>query len=141
MIYRPKYFKAWELVDPATYARFGEESLMFLRPELLMLADEVRAFFGVPILINNWHSDGPFHWRGLRTAACTEGAVWSGHRVGGAIDINVGQLKSIDVYHALLEHKECVPHLRRIEDGAVTTGWTHLDVIEHEQPGILIIKP
>ena len=142
MIHVPKRFKTHELVDPATFAALGDKALEIFRPEALMVLDELSAFFGdKAITINNWKTDGQFHWRGLRTIECTQGAARGPHRVGAAWDINVAGMTPDEVFAAITGNPDNFPHIRRMEDGAVTTGWTHVDVWEHDAPGILIFKP
>lgn len=141
MILKPKFFKAYELVDRDTYLIFGEDSFKFLRPELLVLIDDVRLFFNAPVTINNWKDSGQFMWRGFRTNACTDGAAMSAHRVGAAVDINVSGKTPQEVYTTILANPWAFKMLRRMEHIASTPGWNHLDVIEHDQPGIKIIKP
>jgi hypothetical protein len=36
-----KYFKAYELVDPLTYARMGENALSLFKPEILAAPDNL----------------------------------------------------------------------------------------------------
>lgn len=142
MLYIPKHFKAYEICDPATYALFGEQSFQFFRPEALKLLDEISAAFsGKAVIINNWKTEGAFHWRGLRTLDCTQGAARSAHRLGAAFDFNVHDWTPLGVYSYVLGHPEQFPSARRIEDGTITTGWTHLDTLEHDSSGILVVKP
>jgi hypothetical protein len=138
----PKRFKAYELVDRATYAKFGESAFMLFRHELLLLLDELSAAFpGKAITVNNWKSGGSFDSRGLRTPTDPTGAPYSAHRLGAAVDFNVAGMASKAVYEYIMANPDKFPHARRIEDPAIATGWTHLDTLDHPGEGIKVVKP
>lgn len=142
-----KHFKAFELVDPQTYAKFGEDSFKFFRPEILYALDRLREFFDRPMIVNNWKTGGPFQWRGLRTIDCAEGAALSPHRVGAAIDFDVvGMDEDLARQMILAKPLGSFPGIRRIEDGLVASSgnrrqWTHIDCFEHDGPGIKVFQP
>jgi len=141
MLYQPKHYKAYQIVDAATYSKFGEQSLQFFRNEALEMLDQFHELFNAPILVNNWKQDGQFQWRGLRTVDFPGGAKWSAHRVGAAFDFNVTGLTPSQVAATILQNQAKIPHCRRMEDPTKTKGWTHCDVIETGIGSILIIQP
>ena len=137
-MYKPVWFKAYELVDSATYKKFGENAIQLFNPLALMAIDKIRERFGVPVTINNWYGGGPFRWRGLRTILCNEGAQWSQHRVGGAFDLDVEGYSAEEVRLEILNKKGC---------GLITcieadVNWVHIDVRNIDvSNGILIVHP
>ena len=147
MIYTPKRFKAFEITDSATYAKFGEQAFQFFRIEALQMLDQLSDLFkDRAITINNWKSGGEFQWRGLRTLDYPEKdangqpkSPRSAHRLGAAFDFNVSGLTPQQVYQIILAAKPS--KIRRMEDISITTGWTHCDTYEWDGDGILIVKP
>lgn len=86
-----KYFKAFELVPPDVYEIRREKSLQLFDPNLLKLADWLRARYG-PATINNWYWGGAFSQSGLRTME--HYGTWkafeksfSQHKYGRALDM------------------------------------------------------
>jgi len=128
MIYRPVHFKAFELVDPACYAKFGEDSVAFFRPELLIALDLIRELSGKAMTVNNWKSGGPFKWRGLRTENCKEGAPYSMHRFGGAIDFDMAGNTADQVRAWLKMQRPAHEALKAITRMEAWTSWVHIDV-------------
>ncbi len=137
MIYTPKHFSAKELVDPHTYAKYGEAAFMFLRPELLIALDKLREFFGVPVYVNDWDRDGQYHWSGLRTIECTIGATLSAHRLGAGSDLKIKGVDPAVAQKEIIANQLKFPEIRRMEKDTAT--WSHIDVIEWEGSGILLI--
>lgn len=160
-IYIPKYFKAFELVDRATYEKFGEDSLRYFRPEIMRALDWIRENYPAPgeriITVNYWHEGGAHEWRGLRGPACPEYNRWSAHSVGAAIDFQANGCTDGEMRQWIREeHHEAGMHgiregiaddamdfpvlnIRRMEIG--TVGWVHIDCLEHEGDGILMVSP
>ena len=140
MIYTPHRFKAYEVVDKLTFEAFGEQAFQFFRVEALQMLDQLSELFGAKsITVNDWKSGGSLQWRGLRTIDYPKGAKWSAHRLGAAFDFNVSGLTSQQVSEIILAAKPS--KVRRMEDPAKTETWIHLDTIEHDGDGILIIQP
>jgi hypothetical protein len=138
-----KYFKAFELVDPDTYARFGERSLQFFRPEALRMLDGVREFLGVPCIVNDWKSGGQYRFSGLRPRSCAIGAEYSAHRFGCAFDVKPRGM-TIAAAWAKIQGAKGDPRIaliRRVEDISYTPTWLHVDTYEHDGDGILVVKP
>lgn len=65
-------FKAYELVDKATYELHGEKCLQMFDRELLLFIDglhgQLQEDLGgkISIVVNDWKWGGKFQWRGLR---------------------------------------------------------------------------
>lgn len=117
--YEPKYFKPEELLPP------GVQSLMVMDPRILWTLDQLRIFFGKPILVNNWKDDGFFAQRGFRNDLNT-GAPLSQHRFGRAVDFDITGTTA-DEFRAMaklgkLDHE--LTYITRIE---AKTAWCHID--------------
>jgi len=85
-MYKPKYFKAHELVPPNIYEKFGERSFMFIDDRLLRLIDGLRIKFGAAT-INNYDYGGNRKYSGLRTPDSDHYNPTSQHSFGRAVDI------------------------------------------------------
>ncbi len=142
MISKANKFAIHELVDKTTFARLGERAWMLFRPELIAILNQISAGFpGKSITVNNWKSGGTMQWRGLRTRDCTQGAPNGAHFVGAAVDFNVAGMDSKDVFEYVKANPGKFPNIRRLEDPAIATSWTHADCFEHDGPGVLVVKP
>ena len=126
-----KHFQAYELVDRETFERMGNSALSLFDPEALQALDDFREFFGVPVTINNWHSGGPFEWRGFRTPekAAELGAPRSAHAKGRAFDCDIEGHGAEYARQIILANRNNPLLLRitRLESGV---NWVHFDVME-----------
>ena len=131
--YEPKHFKPQEFLPPNVY------SLMVMDPRILWTLDALRAFFGRPLTINNWHSGGQFQQRGFRNDPGT-GAPLSQHRFGRACDFDIygtpaskfrELAKAGTLYHELT-------YITRIEEN---TNWCHIDCAAVPGTEIIFFKP
>ena len=138
-----EHFLLEEFVPQAVYKQFGEASVAFLDPRIIILAEFVRVFFNKPVIINNWHKNGIFFYRGFRDPECAIGAKMSQHRFGRAIDINVVGMTPKDIYKAILANQEAFMKagLTTLEDIADTPTWNHLDCRITNLSTIKIVKP
>jgi len=121
-----KHFKIYELVDPATYRRFGEQAWMFFDNDTLRMIDRLREYFNVPMVINDWHWGGKFQWSGLRTVDCTEGSTWSIHRLAKAFDIKAKDISADAMRDEIMAHQDhpFLKYINRMEDDV---SWLHVD--------------
>jgi len=135
------YFKTQEFVPKAIYQKYGENSLWFVDPRIVKLANFTRSFFGKPVTINNWHTGGSYNYRGFRDPECTIGAKLSQHRFGRAIDINVAGMTAEQVHKAILlnEKKFLEAGLTTLEASKDTPTWTHCDIRATGLEKILIV--
>lgn len=130
--YTCDHFEIYELVDPATYRRFGERAWMFFEDESLMMIDGIREYFSmiagedVPMTINDWHWGGRFQWSGLRTVDCTEGSTWSIHRLAKGFDIKAKGISADAMREEIMAHQDhpYLKYINRMEDGV---PWLHVD--------------
>jgi hypothetical protein len=124
-----KYFKSWELVDRATYEFMGDLCMELLDPVALQALDDLREFFGVPIVVNDWYDEGHFEWRGYRTLkkAAELGYPQSQHAQGKAFDCDVAGLTAEEARKKILANQDnpLLLKITRLESGV---SWVHFDV-------------
>tara|TARA_R110002074_G_scaffold262405_1_gene434592 strand:+ start:152 stop:562 length:411 start_codon:yes stop_codon:yes gene_type:complete len=135
-----KYFRIEEYVDKATYKRYGEKSVWFIDPRLVVLMDTLRELFDSPILINNWLWGGVYQYRGLRPSGTPWYTKFSQHSFGRAVDFDVEGFTSEEARLKIIEwHREgLLGDLDITLEGEVS--WVHLDVRSHGE-GLLIFYP
>lgn len=142
------YFKAYELVGPEVYAKYGEDSFQFMNIMMLETLLFIREELGLSITINDWHWGGIFSQRGHR--ANTQEIVYdktihkrlylSGHPLGMAIDFNVKGMTARAVINWLVANADSLPHKIRIEDDDVER--VHIDIKYLERnPKVYLFKP
>jgi len=126
MAYIPKHFVTQELVYPEIYRKLGDKALLLMSDKILITADKLRDFFGVPVTINNWHTGGQFQNRGLRDKNSSVGALKSEHKLGNALDLDVQGKTSEQVRKIILANKnnEAFKFITRME---LKVNWTHID--------------
>ena len=124
-------FDIRELVCPHCYKQFGEKAWQFISTQLLSTLYVLRyEIFKQPIIINNWHRSGKYDERGLRCNMCnlvkTKKEVYlSAHILGEAIDFNVSNLTSEEVFNTIKNNVNKFEYPIRLEKG--TIGWNHVD--------------
>jgi len=123
--YKCKHFEIYELVDPVTFDKWGEQAWMFFRPEALLSLDKIREFYNKPVTINNWKWGGSFRYRGLRPNYVTTGAVWGQHRFGNAFDLDVKGLSAEQVRQDIIKNKDTV--FTEITCLEANVNWVHFD--------------
>lgn len=143
MRYVPKYFKAYELLPPDMFQKYGDDGLYFMDDRILWTLDSLREHAGKAITVNNWKQGGQFSQRGYRNDAST-GAPFSAHRFGRAVDFDIAgmsaqkfrnHVKSDGMFTGALDY------ITRIED---LTNWNHIDCIglpRQQGEPILFFKP
>lgn len=122
--YKPKFFRVEELVPKVIFDRFKEASLQFLDPRILIAADNMRKRFG-PILINTWHEGGPFDSRGFRTPSDPDGAQYSLHKQGKALDLQFLKVSPGEVRAEIRMRQRDFEFVTCVEDNTPT--WLHID--------------
>jgi len=131
-IFTPEGFKAYELVDEATYTMLGDESWRLLDIKLLITLDTIKTLKSWSIVVNDWHWGKSFQYRGVRTHNCKIGADGSAHRKGMAVDFDAYEgkvrISPTEVREVILRNIDDLPHLRCIE----TENWNHIDVMDEK---------
>lgn len=125
-MYLPRHFKIYELVDKATFDRFGLQAFMFLNPLALQALDGIRDFFDAPVTVNNYHAGGSFQFRGLRPRSCGIGAEYSQHRLGNAFDCDIAGVSADEARKVIMECRND-PRLLFVNCIEADVNWLHFD--------------
>lgn len=133
-----KNFDVRELVCPHTYARYGENSLLYMQTPILHTLLVLRTkILNVPLTINTYPMRGTITQRGLRCNLCPmvkndkteKGLLYlSAHIQGLALDIVSSKMKAQQMRDIIKDHADDLPYPVRIEqnDGDNPT-WLHID--------------
>lgn len=125
-----KHFQLHELVDRATFQKYGEEAWKLFHQDALEALDGIREFFNTPVTVNNWWDGvGSFQYRGYRPPDCPVGAAHSYHRRGMAFDLDVKGYEADEVRTIILDNQDnpLLATIQRLEAGV---RWVHFDVGE-----------
>ena len=130
-------FKAKELVSKIVYSVWGENSLMFFRPETLRDLDLIRVRWGSGITINDWSTGGQYSESGLRSNMDSlvkdKNVLYlSGHCLAIAFDLKPVNGK-INEFHDFLWKLMVTGQLKvfkRLEDRKKTPTWGHVDGLQ-----------
>jgi len=136
-------FRLEEFIDPSTFKRFGEQSIWFIDPRMVTLAQFIRDRLGKSCTINNWHAGGQFQYSGFRPPPCTVGASLSQHRFGRAIDLKVKGMLADEVREDIINNYDIYSKagLTTIEDGNYAPSWCHIDIRDTKLDTLKIVKP
>lgn len=133
------YFYLQELLPERIYAL--PDSRRFIDQRIIDFLLAIRKLSGKPVTVNNWHQGGPYQYRGYRDPECDQGAKYSMHRIGLAVDFTIAGEHSTDVTDIVLANAALWPQLTRIENHLFTPTWTHVDFKPATKPGITIFDP
>ena len=123
-----KYFELYEMVDRATFSRWGDTAWLLFNSDLLSSVDGVREYFGVPCYVNNWwNGHGDNQYRGYRPPNCPIGAKHSEHKSGCAADITIEGIDAETARQRIMEDKDH-PLLERIMRMEKDVSWVHIDI-------------
>lgn len=123
-MYKPKYFKAHELVDKKTHSSYGDMAIRLFDEKILLLLDKFREVYGESITINNHEWGGNFQYSGLRPLDCPIGARKSKHKEGIAFDLKA---KDMDKLRSFIEDKSEFFQIARVENFEHTPTWCHVE--------------
>lgn len=147
-----------EFIPPEMYQKFGEKSLLWLRPDVVRIAQALRHFFGA-VTINNWSHNGEvtaemflklpkaiqdeyFTQSGIRLHNSETGALFSQHKYGCAADLKFKTVDPDTVRRFIVAnyHEKFRPlGLRRME--AQTKTWVHVDIGNTGSSELVIFNP
>lgn len=156
-----------EFVPKSIYDIWGDRSTYFINPKIPALAQFYKEFFldyykkkhgadkvkDVLIIINNWHSNGSYQYRGFRPRSYSEGGENSQHRLGNAFDCDIiilfndGSRMEADYkeIHSVIMANQALfiaSGLTTVEDVKYAPTWLHSDCRWiPNQTGILTVKP
>ena len=151
------YFDLEELVDEATFKKYGQRAWSFLCPRLLETILIIREGIGKPFYVNNWAITGPgetvYDERGLRVnlsdlvkAKTNKGKLYvTAHLMGKALDFKVKGMNSDDVRKWIVDNAHLLPYKVRLENKILSTGktitWVHIDVYwEPQNPKVYLFN-
>ena len=128
------HFKAWELVCPHVYRKYGERSLTFADQRLLKWLTWFRDAIDRPVIANTYGDGGTLSQRGYRCNLCSlvkdktlaDEMYLSAHTRFQAIDFTVPDMLDEEIRLWINRHKNEMPVSIRMEVG--TVGWVHVDV-------------
>lgn len=134
-------------VPPDIFKVFGSKSCQFIDPKLIKIHEFLLQYFGVDVIINNYHKGGVLKERGYRVPNSLTGAPLSQHRFGRAIDITVSGLQSETAWNRIMADSLLFIQIgvTTIEDIKFTArgNWVHLDcrTLDHEITSLNIVLP
>lgn len=133
------FFDIRELVDEATFNKWGDRAWMFFDYRLLVNLLWLRVEIDKSITVNTWLWGGRFDERGLRTTVSplvvsrvNRGRLYlTAHLRGQAIDFDVKGMTANEVRAWLVAKGNEVPFPIRLERNlnGSPISWTHLDVV------------
>lgn len=139
------HFDLQEFVPKELYDQFGMNSIWFLDPRLINLAEFIRLHFDASMVINNWsYATGKvFNERGYRMPNTETGGKLSQHKFGRAIDFNIVGLTPIEVSDEIAKNYQYFfPYgLTTMENPEKTPTWTHVDCRNTGLNHLLVVNP
>lgn len=146
-MYKPKYFKAYELVDKHTYQRLGETSYRLFDRGLLILADHLREIFG-SCVINDWywkeeaHEGEAFQYSGLRRPNTPYYREFSRHSHGAALDLKFSKVPAETVRQYIKDNFELIQSITGLYSITLEEGvsWVHIQV-DNKSEGVHTFTP
>lgn len=127
-----------EVVCPHVYAKWGDNAIRFIRPELRETINVIRnKILKCPITINNQ----VYSQRGLRCNICQLvadktkiGKVYmSAHNLGAAIDFSCSKYTVQQIHDLIKKNVNLLPYKIRLESPIDASTWVHVDVITEGQ--------
>jgi hypothetical protein len=136
-------FRIEEFVPQIVFEKWGERSIWFVDPSVIIIAQFIRRRFNKPVTLNNWHANGLLQNRGFRTAETHVGAAMSQHRFGRAADVSVTGINPHDLADDIRTNfaEYNAIGLTTIEDPNHTPTWLHYDVRWTGLSKLLTVKP
>lgn len=139
-----RYFALTELVDKATYQKYGEFAWAFFDVRLLEVLLWLREGLNRPMVINN----STFQQRGLRTnisplvqAKTEKGAIYlSAHNLGKGVDFHCPSLPPNAVREWIVENIDTCPYPIRLEDDKSAPTWVHIDVMNPTDKKVVLFS-
>lgn len=116
MFYKARHFRIEELVDKHTFEKFGDRAWMLFNVFALQSLDQIREFFTVPVIVNDWLWGGVNELRGFRPRYVTDFSVYSQHHMGNAFDVHIKGVTAREAQKAILDNKDHFPFITAVED-------------------------
>jgi hypothetical protein len=122
-----EHFDIREFVPPEIYNQFKDNSIWFIDPKIIKVAEFVRSFFKKPVTINNWFTGGQYKESGYRLPNTTTGASLSQHKRGTAVDIKLPDVDYEEIRKIILANANTFMGAGVTTMEAGTKTWIHLD--------------
>lgn len=117
-----------EFVPKEIYMQYYEKSLMFINPIAIKMAEGIREYFNVPIIINNWWTGGDYNYSGFRQPDCKVGAYLSQHKMGtSAIDCHFPKGTDYEKVRQTIRDKYDTFRKMGITTFERNVNWLHID--------------
>ena len=117
-----------EFVPKEVYQKFGDASIWFVNPNIILFTQWLKEHRSSSIIINDWKWGGKYNYSGFRPKSCNIGAEFSQHRLGNALDVKVPGYKPSIIRDLIRTNFTSLNEkfkLSTIEKGTLT--WTHID--------------
>jgi len=132
--YKPIHFCIQELVSPDVYLEHGDKYYELFDWRILYTADCLREYFGIPLVINDWHRGGVRRLSGFRSSDCYIGVKLSQHKLGNALDIISPKMEASEMRLKIIEKHRLFPYITAMED---KVPWLHIDCRSTEEKLLL----
>ena len=135
-MYKSKYFKPHELVDPVTYESCQNDIYRLFDESLLIALDWIKENIAKEkrMIVNNWKfatkGEIVFKWRGIRTLCYEKFNKYSMHALQSgkvkAIDFHIEGFSAERVRQLILDNEgnKNLVGIKRMEEGV---NWVHID--------------
>ena len=124
-----QHYTIQEFVPPVIYQQFGDNSIWFIDQRIVLLADWLCDYFGVHLIVNDWHKGGQFKESGFRDPATSTGAARGQHKFGRAADFKHPQMDAEGVREEIRRNYKALNQrfgVTTIEQDTPT--WCHVDL-------------
>lgn len=133
-----KYFEISELLNPEIMRILSLEACWMLIPQHVRYGlDKLRELYGGSIVINN----NNYKNSGIRTQNCTEGAMYSAHKVARGLIAFDLKCKDQDKLRNIIEDNYSELHISEVENYDDTPSWTHIAFSAERPSKLKIIYP
>lgn len=138
-MYTPKNIAPYEIVDKATFDKYGSFSYTFIDERILRLAQWLREQLG-EVACNDWYWGGKYDSRGFRQSTNDDHSPYSPHARGTALDLKFTNFKSSYVREYIEKHWEDIKKvtgltclkIERNKKGVPIT-WVHIHTGNYEE--------
>lgn len=137
-------FEIREFIDKKTFNRFGEASIWFIDPRIILVAQFIRERHGVPVTINNWSSGGQYNYSGFDPpGGYRKSTSLSQHRFGRAADLKFKGMTVQEAYKDIMDSQALYLKvgLTTVEGISHTPTWLHIDVRTTKMDTIKVVNP
>lgn len=120
-------FVIQEFVPRRVYETWGNKSIWFIDPRIILFAQWLKTTTGSVVTINDWCFGGKYQYSGFRPPDCRTGAKLSDHRFGRAIDVKVKGWDPEDIRQLIRDNWPYLfQHFGVTTIELDTATWTHV---------------